>query len=226
MFYICSMLDVDRTDANTNPARAVCDQQIQMLTRLAETGLNIAAAVERQAMSDTLPLDRDWGLTYSRIARAVRQTIALQSKLMHDLAALDEVQANRPPAPDLAAKAERDRAAARTDRIGRIADRVIDAECDNERTVERLSDTLWERLRDDDIYGDLGDRPIGEIVALICKDLGLSPDWSRWAHEAWAVAEAETGAPGSPFVGLAAVAGQWRPETGPPMRFTPQGASP
>ena len=42
-------------------------------------------------------------------------------------------------------------------------------------------------------------RPIGEIVALICKDLGLEPDWGRLAQEAWAQAEIADGDPGSPF---------------------------
>jgi hypothetical protein len=40
--------------------------------------------------------------------------------------------------------------------------------------------TLTERLYD---IEDLLDRPIGATVALICADLGLTPDWELWAVE-------------------------------------------
>ena len=30
------------------------------------------------------------------------------------------------------------------------------------------------------------DRPFGEVVALICKGLGMKPDWDAWANEPWA----------------------------------------
>jgi len=203
-------------------ARALGERQLHMLTRLAEIGLEIAAAVERRATAEaSTPGDAasgcDWGLVYARIARAVHLTIALQSKLLKDVIALDE---GRVPTVDAEAEARRARTDARIDRIGRIAHRVLEAECDDEDAVERLSSTLWERLEDEDICGDLSDRPIGEIVALICKDLGLDPDWRLWAHEAWAVEEAEAGAPGSPFVDRAA------PDAGPPMAFPPHAASP
>jgi hypothetical protein len=241
------MLDLDCPDAAVEaapadigpqaapaPARAFVEQQLRMLTRLAEVGLNIAGAVERRALAEASApgaADQgcDWGLVYSRIARAVRLTIALQSKLLKDLAAFDEAGAGQSPAADGEATAEHDRAALRTDRIGRIAQRVVEAEIADKYAAERLSNTMWERLDDEDIYGEVLERPIGEIVALICKDLGLSPDWRRWAHEAWALAEAQTGAPGSPFAGHAAAVaavGEPSPDTGPPMGFTPQAASP
>ena len=57
-----------------------------------------------------------------------------------------------------------------------------------------------ERLDNDDIYGLVATRPLGELVAMICDDLGLQPDWNHLAAEAWAQAEIESGAQGSPFV--------------------------
>ena len=36
-------------------------------------------------------------------------------------------------------------------------------------------------------YEDYADRPVGEVVAGICKLLGLDPDWSRWDGEQWAI---------------------------------------
>ncbi len=46
---------------------------------------------------------------------------------------------------------------------------------------------------------DCSRRPIGAVIALICKDLGATPDWERWAGEDWALEEARTRAPGSPY---------------------------
>ncbi|MDE2292759.1 MAG: hypothetical protein KGL53_11815, partial [Elusimicrobia bacterium] len=57
-----------------------------------------------------------------------------------------------------------------------------------------------ERLDNDDIYGLVAARPVGELVAMICQDLGLEPNWEHLAAEAWAQAEIESRAKGSPFV--------------------------
>ncbi|MGZ6039172.1 MAG: hypothetical protein ACXWKR_10910, partial [Phenylobacterium sp.] len=32
-------------------------------------------------------------------------------------------------------------------------------------------------------------RPLGELVARICRDLGVTPDWSRFRDEDWAIEE-------------------------------------
>ena len=44
---------------------------------------------------------------------------------------------------------------------------------------------------------------MSEIVARICKDLGLEPDWNKLAEELWAKAEIATGDPGWPLAGRA-----------------------
>jgi hypothetical protein len=71
----------------------------------------------------------------------------------------------------------------------------------DQETVERLVCEAGERLEDDRIYHDLARRPLGEIVALICKDLGLEPDWDGLAGEYWAAAEIARPPPGSPYAG-------------------------
>jgi hypothetical protein len=45
------------------------------------------------------------------------------------------------------------------------------------------------------------DRPFGEVVALICKGIGMTPDWEAWATEPWALEEIRTRPPGSPYAG-------------------------
>ena len=66
-------------------ARALIEGQMAMLTRLAQVGMELVEAVGREAK--TAPVEA--GLAFARVARAVRMTIALQSRLAKDLAALD-----------------------------------------------------------------------------------------------------------------------------------------
>jgi hypothetical protein len=177
-------------------ARALGEQQIRMLTRLAEFGLELAAETVRRTQGEPLPADAGEGnfaMVYSRVARAVRMTLALQSRVMKELLALNE------GASAAASPAEPNPLRARRERVNTIVQRVIETEHSHDETIDRLSSDAWERLTDDDIYGDITDRPLGEVVARICEDLGLSPDWTTLAREAWAVDEAATGAPGSPF---------------------------
>jgi hypothetical protein len=174
--------------------RAVMDRQLAVLGRLAEAGLNLAIGIEQQATTpDTLP---DIALAYARVSKAVRLTVALQSKVIQDIQALNEV-ANRYRISD-DKKAARDHKA----RVERLLDRVIEAEASDADEGDRLSGEASERLEHDDIYGDLQKYSTGEIIARVCRDLGLDPDWSQWAQEAWAQEEVRSGAAGSPFAAL------------------------
>ena len=71
-------------------------------------------------------------------------------------------------------------------------------------------------------------RPISELIALICQDLGLAPDWPQLAEEAWAKAEIASGAAGAPLAAaVAREADTHRPTaSAEPTRFTPHAASP
>jgi len=176
--------------------RELINRQLAMLGRLAEAGLNIALAIEREATSpspgpDEAPAGHgsDPALAYARVSRAVRLTLALQSNLLKDLRALDRGR--------FEVRRERRR------KVERIVERVIRAEHDGmDGEAERLADEASERLEYDDIYGDLADRPVSEVVAEVCRDLGLSPDWAVLAEEAWARAEVEAGAACAPLAAL------------------------
>jgi hypothetical protein len=61
-----------------------------------------------------------------------------------------------------------------------------------------LFEDLDERLGDGDEEADFADRPIGELVARICRDLGVTPDRSLWQDDDRAIEEAAAKAPGSP----------------------------
>jgi len=215
--------------------RALIERQLWVLGRLAEAGLNLALAIERQGTAeDAAPAAAsDVALAYGRVSRAVRLTVALQARTLQDLQALDEVAARRLAGDRATAERERQNLVQqRKDRVQRVVERVIEAEAASETEVDRLADEAAERLEHDDIYGDLTTRPVGEIIALVCRDLGLSPDWSRLAEEAWAQEEIEGRPPGSPFAAPPAL--RWLdPEepagaagAGPQVRRWPQSASP
>jgi hypothetical protein len=189
-------LDLAPADPASAP-RAVIVRQLEILGELAELGLDIARAIARQATSEApgavQVVKGDVSLAYVRVARAVRLTLALRSRLLQDLQAWDEVAERH-------LRGGRGNAArARKARIGRILDRVIDAEAGDDAEGDRLAEEARERLEHDDIYGDVLARPVGELVAMICRDLGLSPDWIGLAEEAWAQDEIEGGQAGSPF---------------------------
>jgi hypothetical protein len=193
-------------------ARSLITQQLGMLGRLAEVGLNVALAVERQALeAASAAPPGELALAYGRVSRAVRLTIALQARLLKDLQELDDVAARKQAREQADAGRERQIAeAARKARVERIVERLIHDEAADEGEADRLADEAYERLEHDDIYGDLLDRPVSEIIERVCKDLGLAPDWSRLAQEAWARDEIAAGAAGSPLASL-----RWLDPPGP-----------
>jgi hypothetical protein len=220
-------------------ARALIERQLGLLGRLAEAGLNIALAVERQVMAveaglseagspEAVQAVQGLALAYGRVSRAVRLTIALQSRLVKNLQEIDEIAARMRKGAEANAGREREqRAAARKERVERIVERMIRAEVADEAEVDRLAEEAYERLDHDDIYGDLQAKPVSEIIALVCRDLGLAPDWSRLAEEAWAREEIDGGAVGSPLRTM-----RWLDPAGPgilpacPSPTAPQAASP
>ena len=132
-------------------------------------------------------------MAYARVARAVRMTILLQSRLIADLQSLEAKTAQ---AADAALSAKYQRALerprlenAQKARLGRIVGRIAWAEDENIDRANRMEREAVERLEEDELYGDLLTRPFSEIVTRLCKDMGLEPDWPTSAEAAWAQAE-------------------------------------
>ena len=196
-------------------ARPLLERQLWILGQLAEGGLEIARAIERQATDDSRAAHEvvkgDLPLAYARVARAVRLTIMLQSKVIADLQKLEsnaEIDASH-------AKIRQDVARPgllreRKARIQRIVGRIAWAEGEDADQIEQVMRETGEHLDQDDIYGDVLSRPVSELVALICQDLGLKPDWPALAEHAWAQAEIASGAAGAPLAGVMARAADTR----------------
>jgi hypothetical protein len=178
------------TSEASDPAAARIERHLRALAELAEIGMDLAREVRRQALdpSEQAPPAADLALTFSRIARAVRQTVALEARLAE------------PPQPDHAKRpplsvSDRWRSMRRKREVKEIVSAVIDAEV-GEYDVEGLYDDLNERLDDGDEEADFADRPIGELVARICRDLGVTLDWSLFEDEDWAIAAKSSSPPG------------------------------
>jgi hypothetical protein len=165
------------------------ERHLAVLRELAGIGMDLARKVQRQAdQSDTVPAELV--LTFSRIARAVRQTVALEARLADDrLTRRRKVEADE--------RAERyARGRARKAAVKDIVERVIDA--GDGHDTERLLDDLDERLDDPSDDADFAERPLGELVAAICRDLGVTLDWSLFEAEDWAISADPAAPPGVP----------------------------
>jgi hypothetical protein len=171
------------------------ERRLRMLDRLAEAGMEMIEALTAQAKgSGPKVVDGDVALAFSRVSRAVRMAVLLQQQL--DQGAVVSPMASQ----EAALKAEAGRKKEHIRRVGRIVARVA---LDCGKKPERAADFAYaarERLDDDDIYSLVAARPVGELVAMICRDFGLEPDWDALEQEAWAQAEIASGAAGSPFL--------------------------
>jgi hypothetical protein len=201
-------------------AAALIGPQLRLLERLAEIGVELAEAIVVQAKDAAAPrvCQGDLSLAYTRVSRAVRQALMLQSKLIAALAALDAAEADIDPSspradPDYQIKARVERVIARTAQAQHEDDEDGD---EADEAFDRLIADAAERLDDIDLYGDLLQRPMSEIVARIAHDIGLPLDWTVLAQEAWAQAEMQGDEVGAPLAALRTEPAEtlWRPPQG------------
>jgi hypothetical protein len=177
-------------------ARAAGARQTRMLEELSGIAMDLARALGREALAvaaEDPPRAAELSLAFTRMARTVRQTLALEARLRQQAEARDlRLDAERRTRAHQAANNQRKL------RVAEIAREAIETGGADDCVGAVLAE-LYERLGDDEV--DFTDRPIGALVAKICRDLGVRPDWNRWATEAWAVDEALARAPGSPYGG-------------------------
>lgn len=158
--------------APTGPDEDACDpaeriaRQAYALQDLAEAGLQLTRALVDEVVAGRDGPFRgvDPALAYSRLARAIRLTIALEARLGEDGAS--GVAAARGAAAESGAEAAGLEAEADAE-----AEPVIETEAaergerpERERFDEQLSDAA------------LLARPNGEVYARICRDLGTTPE--------------------------------------------------
>jgi hypothetical protein len=158
----------------------------RVLLRLVDIGAEIAEMVLQDAalqaeycrtvnsIGPTPPPTPEPTAAYDRVTRAIRRTVTL----LHKLPELAR-KANEPPKPSAAPKAER-RTAARKRIIRDVEDTIQRTTKDDE--AERLHAEFLDRLDSPDLDDEIDDRPVDQIIADICRDLGLahSPGTHPW----------------------------------------------
>lgn len=176
------------TDAPTDaPVDARTARHLRMLERLSEIGMELAEAIGREALAEPGEGEvrrsaGDRGPVFARVARAVRQTVALEARLAND-AQTREARLGQAERADRQAETRRARAR-REAEVRDIVQTVIEAET-SDCVHSSFRGALDARLDREDDDSDLADLPLGEAVARVCRDLGLDPDWSDWDAD-WA----------------------------------------
>ena len=188
------MADASTAPEAPDPAAARTERHLRLLQELAEIGMDLAREVGRRALDQATegPSAADLALTFSRIARAVRQTVALEARLAEDRRKDHAERATL-------GVSDRWRSARRKRQVRQIVGEIIETETATDFEADRLFEERDERLEDGDEEADFADRPIGELVARICRDLDITPDWSLFEDADWAIEEARARPPGSPF---------------------------
>ena len=76
-------------------ARPMVERQLQVLGRLADAGMELVEALVAQAKGGEAVVEGDVAMAFNRVARAVRQTSMLQSKLIEALQDYETGRATR-----------------------------------------------------------------------------------------------------------------------------------
>jgi hypothetical protein len=191
------------TDTSADCGRPLLERQIGRLDRLADIGMGMAETIDgevKAAVEAGRPIPERAPIDFARIARTVRLTLMLQAKLIKELEDGDRQAAKEADRAAWSQACDRvTQAFEQKQRVAGIIERI--AEQAEPYEAERLTREARERLDRDDIYGHVLSRPASELIAEICRDLGLDPDWPKLAGEAWARAEMAGDNPGRPLTG-------------------------
>jgi len=220
-------------DDPTEDCRAQLHEwRMRALELTAERGLEMLDDLRQQSRDGSY--EGDAALAYSRISRAIRQTVLLHAKFEEEAGKSDEQKkaeaaAARAAEAQRAASAEAGRRAHQKRQVKRAVMLAADVESDAaEARGERARDyadlyvDLHERLDDYDEYSDFGRLAVGAVVENICRVLGIEFDPALWEDEPWAKAEMAEKPEGSPFA-------EWRssdPETANDDDVEPDDADP
>ena len=157
---------------------------------------------------------------FERMARTVRMILGLRARLLLDLAAWEKRVADAAAA--LEQRLAEDRKTRRAELKGKatiIVGEVVEKAFGRSAAIDSiLPVSRWFDERQE--FAGLFDRPIGELVAMICRDLNLQVDLRLWQKRPWgadamaaAAPAADEPAPDRPETPDAPAAAASRPAT-------------
>ena len=199
------------------------ERQMRLLAQLTEIGLGLARRLVDEVSGGGLQtMKGDVALMYSRIARTVRQCIALEAKIdeaLREWLGLSEAErAERRAsvgAKAVEAEARAEAKAENTDEAERFAEHGVEAER-GERAEP--AERFWA-----DSYVIEDEESFVDIVTKVCRDLGVTPDWSGWSEDGAGDLVVRPDRSEGFWRGdeLALASGPWREGRSPPQRGPP-----
>jgi hypothetical protein len=195
-----------------DPAVLRAERRLRVLEELTEIGLDLARLLQRQAHAAAEAIDPtaaaaldatepsagrapiisagDIANALARISRAIRLTVALETRTDEALRALRagvaaEVEARRAQARNRAAAEAEARSKSHRNAVERLVTEAAEREIEDDDALGGVMEALEERLVEDEAYWDLDRMPLREAVERLCADLELTPDWSLWEGEGW-----------------------------------------
>ena len=183
-------------------AIARAERRRAALEELGDIGMGLARQIGAHAAASMAAVNEahggDPGRAFAAVSRAVRMTLALESWFDDQILILRQGIYPTPrvraavPAKTVEAAAERAIVAKapdpRRDRVDVAVREAIHLEVETITVAREKIDALHERLFDSETYDALLDLPFRGVVAAICADLGLQPDWQLWSDDVGFVA--------------------------------------
>lgn len=147
------------------------ERHAAILAELAEIGMVMARGLREEVETAESPEAKARAVAaFPRLARAVRQTLALEARFRRD-AARDRVAADERVATEMTGHIRRRKAQVRMWMQRAICQETPD---DKEIAEARLYD-LYERLDDAVLEEDFALAPFPEVIAYLHRELGLEP---------------------------------------------------
>jgi hypothetical protein len=144
------------------------EQQDRALSELLELGMSAAREVHASLVAaEEARAICELSLAFNRVSRSVRQTIALQAKVVRDRRRDD-----RDEAVD-ARRAGEARVSRRKSQVKAAVERLIWTEAEDDE-AERLIDDLDDLICEDALYDSFTEEPVEAHIARICADLGIA----------------------------------------------------
>jgi hypothetical protein len=145
------------------------DRDDEMLARLAEFDLAAAERVHGRLMAAEEASEiAELGRTYQRVARSLRQTLALKAKLKHDREAAAKAAPPATPSPSAMSRRARE--------LREAVTRVIWSEAESPDAGVFLEGLLDEGIAEEMLSDDFCAEALDAHVAQVCEELGLSPE--------------------------------------------------
>ncbi len=187
------------TDPRLAVALARAERRREMLERLADMGMALAAEINARFIEGPHRAEPrpEPSRAFAAVSRAVRLTLILEAKIEKQILAWrkgDLASLELEPEPFL--KPWIDSPESRRERVREAVSAVIDREAGDPDEAGRMRERAHRTLNDTDLTRDY--RLQGDFracVETICSDLDLEPDWTLWDDEAGFAAECAAPAP-------------------------------